>query len=123
MSSLYGEYNDQQLGINLNSLDDAYQVSITDEAGKAVYEKTIDAGTIVGLSIDISAYAKGRYTVTLENNSEVFTGEFGTLTTGIEEARNKKAVQRGTIYDLLGRRVDSPSRRGVYIKDGRKIIR
>ena len=26
-------------------------------------------------------------------------------------------------YDLQGRRSDSPSRRGVYIKDGRKIIR
>ena len=26
-------------------------------------------------------------------------------------------------YDLQGRRVNSPSRRGVYIKDGRKIIR
>ena len=28
-----------------------------------------------------------------------------------------------SVYDLQGRRVDSPSRRGVYIKDGRKIIR
>ena len=123
MHSMYGEYNNQQLGLNLNSLNNTYQVSITDEAGKALYEKTIDAGTIVGLSIDISAYAKGRYTVTLENNSEVFTGEFGTLTTGIEAARNKAAAVKGTIYDLQGRRVDSPSRRGVYIKDGRKIIR
>ena len=123
MSSLYGEYNDQQLGINLNSLDDAYQVSITDEAGKAVYEKTVDAGTIVGLNIDISTYAKGRYTVTVENSREVFTGIFETLTTGIETVRNKAAAVKGTIYDLQGRRVDSPSRRGVYIKDGRKIIR
>ena len=123
MHSMYGEYNGQQLGLNLNSLNNTYQVSITDEAGKALYEKTVDAGTIVGLNIDISAYAKGRYTVTLENNSEVFTGEFGTLTTGIEAARDKAAAVKGTIYDLQGRRVDSPSRRGVYIKDGRKIIR
>ncbi len=123
MHSMYGEYNGQQLGLNLNSLNNTYQVSITDEAGKALYEKTVDAGTIVGLSIDISTYAKGRYTVTLENNSEVFTGEFGTLTTGIEAAVNKAAAVKGTIYDLQGRRVDSPSRRGVYIKDGRKIIR
>jgi hypothetical protein len=123
MHSLYGEYNDQQLGINLNSINNTYQVSITDETGKAVYEKTVDAGTIVGLNIDISAYPKGPYTVTVENSSEVFTGEFVTLTTGIEEAGNKKAALRGTIYDLQGRRIDSPSRRGVYIKDGRKIIR
>ena len=83
--SLYGEYNDLQLGIHLDPLDDAYQVSITNESGKVVYEKTVNAGTIVGLSIDISAYAKGRYTVTVENSNELFTGEFETETTGIEE--------------------------------------
>ena len=32
--SLYGEYNDKLLGINLDPLDDAYQVSITNESGK-----------------------------------------------------------------------------------------
>ena len=122
MSSLYGEYNDQQLGINLNSLDDAYQVSITDEAGKALYEKTVDAGTIVGLNIDISTYAKGRYTVTVENSREVFTGIFETLTTGIEEARNKKAVQRGTIYDLQGRLLLGKPSKGLYIQDGKKYL-
>ena len=82
--SLYGEYNDQQLGINLDPLDDAYQVSITDESDKVVYEKIVNAGSIVALNIDISAYAKGLYTVTVENNSESFTGEFKTETTGID---------------------------------------
>jgi len=82
--SLYGEYNDQQLGINLDPLDDAYQVSITDESDKVVYEKIVNAGSIVALNIDISAYAKGLYTVTVENNSESFTGEFETETTGID---------------------------------------
>ena len=75
--SMYGEYNDQQLCINLDPLDDAYQVRITDESGKAVYEKDINAGSIVGLNIDISTYAKGRYTVTVENSGESFTGKFG----------------------------------------------
>ena len=75
--SMYGKYNDQQLCINLDPLDDAYQVRITSESGKAVYEKDINAGSIVGLNIDISTYAKGHYTVTLENSGESFTGEFG----------------------------------------------
>jgi hypothetical protein len=82
--SLYGEYNDQQLGINLDPLVDAYQVRITDESGKLVYEKAVNAGSIVGLNIDISAYAKGRYTVTVENSQESFTGQFETQATGIE---------------------------------------
>ena len=108
--SLYGEYNSQQLGINLNALDDAYQVSITDEAGKVVYEKTVNAGNIVGINIDISAYVKGRYTVTVENSEESFTGMFETQTTGIEEVGNKMAGTNiyapEAIYTLDGKRVN-----------------
>ena len=74
--SLYGEYNALQLDINLTPLDDAYLVRITDESDKAVYEKTVNAGNIVGLNIDISTYAEGRYTVTVENSEESFTGQF-----------------------------------------------
>ena len=78
VETLYGEYNNQLLDIRLNPLDDTYLVRITNESDQVVYEKTINAGSIVGLNIDISAFAKGRYTVTMENSSEVFTGEFET---------------------------------------------
>ena len=77
--SLYGEYNNLLLGINLEPLDEAYLVRITNESDQVVYEKTINAGSIVGLNIDISAFAKGRYTVTIENSGESFTGEFETI--------------------------------------------
>ena len=82
--SLYGEYNDQQLGIHLDPLDDDYLVSITDETDKNVYQKAIYAGSIVALNIDISNFTKGHYTVTVENSSEYFTGEFNAQTTGID---------------------------------------
>ena len=118
--SLYGEYNDQKLGINLDPLDDDYQVCITDESGKAVYEKIINAGNIVGLDIDISTYAKGRYTITMENSRETFTGEFETLKTGIEAIRNNKEVIRTGIYNLQGQRLNSPQK-GLNIVNGRKI--
>ncbi len=117
--SLYGEYNDKLLGINLDPLDDAYQVSITNESGKAVYEKTINAGTIVGLSIDISAYAKGRYTVTVENSNELFTGEFETETTGIEVIYNKVET-KSVIYNLQGQRLSS-LQKGLNIVNGKKV--
>ena len=109
MQSLYGEYNDLKLGINLNPLDDDYQVRITDDSGKVVYEKAINAGNIVGLNIDISAYAKGRYTVTVENSHESFSGEFDTQTTGIKEVNNDvtKAVQ---YYSIDGKRISTPQR-------------
>ena len=118
--SLYGEYNDLQLGINLDPLDDAYQVRITDESGKAVYEKSVNAGSIVGLNIDISAYAEGRYTVTVENSQESFTGQFETQATGIEAIRNNKEEKGIHIYNLQGQRLNS-LQKGLNIVNGRKI--
>jgi hypothetical protein len=118
---LYGEYNDQQLGINLDPLAEAYLVRINDESGKAVYEKAINAGNIVGLSIDISAYPKGRYTVTVENSRESFTGQFYAQTTGIVEATSKKPEVKDGIYNLQGQRI-STLQKGLNIVNGRKVL-
>ena len=119
---IYGEYNELQLDINFNPLADAYMVSITNEAGKAVYEKAINAGSIVGLNIDISAYAKGRYTVTMENSLESFTGEFEVQTTGIEEViDNNKVKASNTIFNLQGQRISS-LQKGLNIVNGRKVV-
>lgn len=117
---LYGEYNDLKLDINLNPLDDAYQVRITDDSGKVVYEKSINAGSIVGLNIDISAYAKGRYTVTVENSNESFTGEFEAQTTGIEAIKTNREDVRNDIYNLHGQRLSS-LQKGLNIVNGQKI--
>ena len=118
--SLYGEYNDKLLGINLDPVDDAYLVRITDETGKVVYEKAIDAGNIVALNVDISSYAIGRYTVTVENSQESFTGEFETQTTGIEEICSKRSEVRDYIYNLQGQRLTS-LQKGLNIVNGKKV--
>ena len=119
--SIYGEYNDLQLGINLDPLDDAYLVRITDESGKAVYEKNVNTGNIVGLNIDISNYAEGRYTVTVENSLESFTGEFEAQTTGIKEVRGQKSEVSGHIYNLQGQRI-STLQKGLNIVNGQKVF-
>ena len=116
----YGEYNEQQLSINLDPLGDTYQVRITDESGKTVYEKNINAGNIVGLNIDISAYPEGRYTVTVENSQETFTGEFEAQTTGIVEVRRNTEEIRGYIYNLKGQRLSS-LQKGLNIVNGQKV--
>jgi len=118
--SLYGEYSAQQLDINLDMLDDTYQVRIIDASGKAVYEKTINAGNIVGLNIDISAYTEGCYTVSVENSQESFTGEFNANTTGVEEVRSKKEEVRSYIYNLQGQRLNT-LQKGLNIVNGRKV--
>ena len=127
---LYGEYNNQLLDIRLNPLDATYLVRITNESDQVVYEKTINAGSIVGLNIDISAFAKGRYTVTMENSGEVFTGEFETITTGIQELINEDETKNfnsstlqffNSIYNLQGQRLNR-LQKGLNIVNGRKVF-
>ena len=119
--SLYGEYNERQLSIDLNPISDAYQVRITNESGKAVYEKIINAGRIVALNIDISTYPNGHYTVTVENSNESFTGEFNAQKTGIQEVRMKKEDSNSYIYNLQGQRISS-LQKGLNIVNGRKVL-
>ena len=119
--SLYGEYNERQLSIDLNPISDAYQVRITNETGKAVYEKIINAGSIVGLNIDISTYPNGHYTVTVENSNESFIGEFNAQKTGIQEVRMKKEDSKSYIYNLQGQRISS-LQKGLNIVNGRKVF-
>ena len=117
--SIYGEYNELQLSIHLDPLDDAYLVRITNESGKAVYEKNINAGNIMGLNIDISSYARGRYTVTVENSRESFTGMFEAQMTGI--GLTPTLTQgKGVIYNLQGQQISS-LQKGLNIVNGRKV--
>lgn len=118
---LYGEYNDQQLSINLAPLDEVYLIRITDESGKSVYEKVVNAGNIVALNIDISSYAVGRYTVTVENSRESFKGEFEAITTGIEDHVKIEKLKNESIYNLQGQRL-STLRKGLNIVNGQKIF-
>jgi len=122
-SQLYGEYNNLQLDINLNPLDDTYTVRITDETGKDVYVKDINAGNIVGLNIDISGFGKGRHTVIVENSRESFTGEFEIITTGIGDAlrlNDKGKMINDIIYNLQGQRLSS-LQKGLNIMNGQKV--
>lgn len=121
MQSLYGEYNNQQLSIRLDPLDEAYLVRITDSSDKVLYEKAVNASNIIGINIDISAYAKGRYTVTVENSRESFIGQFEAQTTGIVAVKGKGMEARGGIYNLQGQRVRT-LQKGLNVVNGKKVI-
>jgi hypothetical protein len=121
LNGVYGEYNDELLDVKLNPLEEAYIVRITDKSDKAVYEKTINAGNIVALNIDISEYPDGQYTVTIDNSKETFTGEFEINTTGIEEQPLSPLSQgKGAMFNLQGQRISAPQK-GINIIGGKKV--
>ena len=117
---LYGEYNDQLLDVKLNPLDEAYVVRITDQSGKTVYEKTINAENIVGLNIDISAYPESQYTIAIENSKETFTGVFEIMATGIEKNVKIEKLKNASIFNLQGQRLFVPQK-GINIIGGKKV--
>lgn len=42
--------------------------------------------------------------------------------TGINDVRSKKADVSGDFYDLQGRKVEKPSKKGLYINEGHKVV-
>ena len=120
MQSLYGEYSQQLLSIHLDPLVETYVVCIKNESNEVIYEKNINTVDIVGLNIDISTYAKGCYTATVENSNESFVGEFEVQATGIEPIINKNEDARTYIYNLQGQRIRF-LQKGLNIVNGRKI--
>ncbi len=118
--SLYGNYNDLQLDICLAPLNEAYQVQITNESGKVIYDKAINAGGIVALNINISSLAKGRYTVTIENSQELYTGVFESQPSGIAD-HFMHETKDGSIFNLQGQRLSS-LQKGLNIVNGQKVF-
>ena len=43
-------------------------------------------------------------------------------TTGISQTLSDNIRQNGAIYDMQGRRVNNPQRKGIYIQNGKKYI-
>ena len=121
LDGLYGEYNDQQLNVKLDPLNELYEVQITTgKTSDVIYSKTINAKNIVALNINISNYPESQYTVTIENSQEVFTGMFDTTATGIEKNVKIEKLKNANIYNLQGQRIET-LQKGLNIVDGKKV--
>lgn len=46
----------------------------------------------------------------------------GDNTTGIEEMHDARGMMTNTWYDLQGRKIDQPTKKGLYIQNGKKIV-
>ena len=118
-----GEYSMNVLAIDLGTLHDAYTVTIKASSGNVVYTKEVKTSRVLALNIDIAEYADGDYTITVENNREIFTGLFNlSRPNAIEEIPCAHPVADDTLHDLTGRPVTGHPQRGVYIRNGKKVL-
>ena len=123
-TALYGEYNDKSLDIRLDPLDEAYSVCITNQkTGEPLYEKNINAGSIVALNIDISKYPEGQYKISIDNSNETFNGVFDTSATEINEIMHNSQfiMHNDAIFNLQGQRING-LQKGLNIVGGKKIF-
>ena len=112
---------------------DIYNVSLTDVEsitclipGYTGSSRIYDGGFIVlsaGKEItagDIAAENGEEITVTIDNSGKSITVTSGTAS-GIEEITGN--TNPGTVYDLTGRKVQGITTRGLYIVDGKKLLK
>ena len=119
-----GEYSIKELFVNFNTLTGPYTITVTDAAGQPIYNKEVQTSNVVALNTDISAYPKGSYSITVENEEEAYSAEF-TISDEDGLTPQPPLLQRGgeagRVYNLNGQRLMKPQR-GVNIVNGRKVV-
>ncbi|MBP3822240.1 MAG: hypothetical protein J6I36_02335 [Bacteroidaceae bacterium] len=127
--TLKGEYSARELFVSLKTLTGAYTVTLTDAAGEVVYRKDVQTSNVVALNTLLTDYPDGKYTLTVENAEEQYTAllSLPLVDDAVRDLQDDKSVNResvnGKFLDLSGRCLNSlPTRKGIYIRDGRKVL-
>ena len=126
--NLTGEYSAKELFVSLQSLSGVYTIRLTDAAGNEVYCKEVQTSNVVALNTDLTQYAEGTYSLTVENAAEQYTA---TLTLpliddAVRDLPSSLLSQPSSLptwTDLSGRRLTTPpTQKGVYIRNSRKVL-
>lgn len=84
---------------------------------------------LCNLTFDGQAPTKGEWHITIasigssngEETTKILTINFGG-TTGISSMHNDECIMHNDVYDLQGRRVDNPTRNGIYVTKGKTVV-
>ena len=125
--NLTGEYSVKQLFVNLKILSGTYAVTLKDAADNVVYRRDVQTSSTIALTTDLTKYPEGTYTLVVENSEEQYTA---TLTLPLDDTAvrdlpssivNGKSVN-SKCFDLSGRQLSTPPAKGIYIRDGKKVV-
>ena len=124
--NLTGEYSVKQLFVNLKILSGAYTVTLKDAADNVVYRRDVQTSSTIALTTDLTKYPAGTYTLVVENSEEQYTA---TLTLPLDDTavRDIPSIVNCKLsnckwYDLSGRQLSTPPAKGIYIRDGQKVV-
>ena len=81
-----------------------------------------NASSNAGTAVTIWQYADSNTTPT-HRQWMLFPLTSASETNGIEEVESGKRMTDDTLYDLQGRKVKTTATKGIYIVNGRKVVR
>ena len=118
-TNVFGQ--DVQGNLLVHATDD---VDVAEEAGKGDFY-----GLYNGTFMRVTGTIPARKNYLMVPNAVVPSGNAPQLTividgeaTGVNDVRSKIEDVRGDIYDLQGRKVQKPSKKGLYINKGHKVV-
>ena len=124
--NLTGEYSDHELFVNLKILSGTYAVTLKDAADNEVYRRDVQTSSTIALTTDLTKYPAGTYMLVVENSEEQYTA---TLTLPLDDTavRDLPSIVNCKLsnckwYDLSGRQLSTPPAKGIYIRDGKKVV-
>lgn len=125
---LRAEYNGSVLFIHTEGMAGQYQIKIhKDDEAQYYFATTSDLSNMQSIDVNLNDYSEGKYTITVENDNELFMGHFVLPFdgTGVESiCKTSFAMHNDGIYDLSGRKmVNGKLKKGFYIQDGKKFVR
>ena len=133
---LRAEYNNIALFVYTERMSGQYQFSIRkDNGSQDIFTSSYNMGNLQSIDFNLAGYSKGEYTITVENDQELFTAHFvlpldGTGINEIENEEMRNGENENAIYDLSGRKISSQFKvhssqlqKGIYIQDGKKMVR
>ena len=114
--------------LNFKTLTGPYTITVTNAAKDIIYNKVVQTSNVVALNTDLTQYAEGTYTLTVENAAELYTATLSLplVDDAVRDLPSSLLSQPSSLptwTDLSGRRLTTPpTQKGVYIKDGRKVL-
>jgi len=124
--AITGEYSESDLRIKFPMINGTYTVTLMNAANQEVYRKDVQTNSIVALTRDISQFPEGAYILSIENEDEQYTATLSLPfdETAIHDAQliNHQSSNH-QYFDLSGRRLATPPTRGLYIRDGKVVIK
>ena len=133
---LRAEYNDIALFIHPEGMTGQYQISIRkDNEAQDHFASIYNLGNLQSIDVNLAGYPEGEYTITVENDQELFTAHFvlpldGTGINEIENEEMRNGENENAIYDLSGRKISSQFKvhssqlqKVIYIQSGRKVVK